>query len=561
MPLFPSGPSIAASDKTYAGGVVVFSGSAGGNVTVGTNGQTVLFSAGGGGGGSVNFSAGTTSNNLGAVVFSNSGGVSFGLNGSTITATVQTNYLTTAMASNRGSDFVQATAAFAGTSASGTIASNGISISIGPYLTTAMQSNAVTLSNIKISAGTSSANLSAVTFANSNGVSFGLNGSTVTGSVATSLTNLNLSAGTTSNNLSAFVFSNSNSVSFGLNGSTVTATVAYPAQTNQTLGLYAVSNTTQNSSTTVDARTISFQGAGVASVGYSNGSVVVSVPAGGGGLTNINVSAGTTSNNLSNVVFSNSNGVTFGLNGSTVTASVNAGGGGATFSSTVLGKQLEWAQSSASLGQNSIYIFPEVVHEAISASVVKIPVMISHSSSAAASVQRGHTMDFGVYTRHATNSTVLTQHYSTSYTFAASHSSNVSWRISAITAVGNSTSYNTLTASSAGLNLSASVHGAREFILPWNTVLAPGEYWFAIRQSSSSAGAAGSLFQVSHVIASSVTQNRMGVSINATNDGIARNIGYGTYSASSGALPAGISMTQINASAINPIIFMLSATV
>ena len=39
-------------------------------------------------------------------------------------------YLTTAMASNRGTDFVQATAAFAGTNASGTIASNGISVSV-----------------------------------------------------------------------------------------------------------------------------------------------------------------------------------------------------------------------------------------------------------------------------------------------------------------------------------------------------------------------------------------------------------------------------------------------
>lgn len=39
-------------------------------------------------------------------------------------------WLTTAMASNRGSDFVQATAAFAGTNASGTIASNGISVAV-----------------------------------------------------------------------------------------------------------------------------------------------------------------------------------------------------------------------------------------------------------------------------------------------------------------------------------------------------------------------------------------------------------------------------------------------
>lgn len=44
----------------------------------------------------INVSAGTTSNNLSRIVFSDSNGVSFGLNGSTVTGTVQTNYLTTA---------------------------------------------------------------------------------------------------------------------------------------------------------------------------------------------------------------------------------------------------------------------------------------------------------------------------------------------------------------------------------------------------------------------------------------------------------------------------------
>src|SRR3990167_9148175 len=94
-------------------------------------------------------------------------------------------FLTTAMASNRGSDFVQATAAFAGTSASGTIASNGISVSIGPYITTGMLSNAATISNIRLSAGTTSNLASAFTFADSNGISFGLNAGTITGTVAT----------------------------------------------------------------------------------------------------------------------------------------------------------------------------------------------------------------------------------------------------------------------------------------------------------------------------------------------------------------------------------------
>jgi hypothetical protein len=165
----------------------------------------------------INVSAGTTSNNLSAVVFSNSNNVSFGLNGSTVTA-------------------------------SATVAS--------------------TQASINVSAGTTSNNVSAITFSNGSNVSFGLNGSVVTASVATSLTNINVSAGTTSNNLSAVTFANSNGVSFGLNGSVVTASVTPPTAAS------------------------------------------------------INISAGTTSNNLTAVTFANSNGISFGINASTVTAAL-----------------------------------------------------------------------------------------------------------------------------------------------------------------------------------------------------------------------------------------------
>jgi hypothetical protein len=138
----------------------------------------------------VNFSAGTTSSNLAAVVFSNSGGVSFGINASTITATVATNYvplanstnfagvgetvgtvagtdiaitmdtaglsllypkaITTAMISGASTQFVQAAAVFNGTNCSGTIASNSFSVSVGAYITTAA------LSNVTQSFGTAS---------------------------------------------------------------------------------------------------------------------------------------------------------------------------------------------------------------------------------------------------------------------------------------------------------------------------------------------------------------------------------------------------------------------
>lgn len=258
--------SISAGTTSASLGQVVFSNS--NNVTFGMNGATVTASAAGGGAGTMNVSAGTTSNNLDTVVFSNSNGVSFGLNGSTITGSVATS-----------------------------------------------------LTNVRVSAGTTSNLLSAITFSNSNGVSFGLNASTLTASVATSLTNINVSAGTTSNNLSAITFSNSNNFSFGLNGSVVTASYTVPTVTNSTM-------TFQDSATTVSNTKLVFGSANGLTLAMSTAAGVATVtgsytvPSTAGLISAINVSAGTTSNNLSKFTVADSNGVSFGLNGSTLTATV-----------------------------------------------------------------------------------------------------------------------------------------------------------------------------------------------------------------------------------------------
>jgi fibronectin-binding autotransporter adhesin len=231
--------------------------------------------AAGGGGGSPNISAGTTSNNLGTVVFSNSNGISFGLNGSTVTGSVATS-----------------------------------------------------LTNVNVSAGTTSNNLSALTFSNANGVSFGLNASTLTGSVATSLTNINVSAGTTSNNLSALTFSNVNGVSFGLNASTVTASVAAQTVESNTLGMSNLGNTSGTSGV-VSAAQVRYLFAGGNNVTLSqslNGaSGTVTISAFNQSVQTQNfaaVAAGTQTATSGTAVFSNSNGISFGMsNSSVVTAS------------------------------------------------------------------------------------------------------------------------------------------------------------------------------------------------------------------------------------------------
>lgn len=263
----------------------------------------------------------------GNISFANSNGITIGGNASTITLSHNglTSQSAQALSGSNGS-FTFQTASFGNLNGMSFYTSNGSVV--GSY---SVPSTAGLLSAINLSAGTTSNNLSAFTIANSNGLSFGLNGSVLTAShdglTAQSVQTQNLVSvlGSTGN----ISFANGNGITFGGNASTITASHnGITSQTNQTLGLYAVSNTTQGTSMTADARTLSFHGAGVASVGMSNGSVMISVPAGGGGLTNINVSAGTTSNNLSALTFANSNNVSFGLNGSVVTASINAGAGG-----------------------------------------------------------------------------------------------------------------------------------------------------------------------------------------------------------------------------------------
>lgn len=424
--------------------------------------------------------------------------------------------------------------------------------------------------NFKLGVSDITALQSAFVFSNSNNVSFGTNGSTVTATatVATSLTNIRVSAGTTSNLLSSFTFSNSNGLAFGLDAGVFTGSYTVPGAT-----VFSNSNN------------VSFG---------LNGSTITATATIATSLSNIRLSAGTTSNLASAFTFGDGGGISFGLNAGTVTATVqtnylttaalsdhshgnptlnltnlsgttasNSAGftlslsagapGGATpitISSLVCGNEIG-IYSSASIGQNTLGIYPVFFKDYLSANAIAFPVAITNSSSAAASVQNGYTMRFGIYTTNATNATVLTRHYSTSYTIIASHNSNVSWMISLITAIGNSTSYNTVSASSAGLNLSLSLHGERYFIMPVSSLFTPGMYWLAYVQSSSSAGAVGSVLRLSNRMNVFATGNRLGLSTATAGQGMHMNLGMGAYSVTTGALPGGISMTQINAVGAN----------
>jgi hypothetical protein len=151
---------------------------------------------------------------------------------------------------------------------------------------------------LSLSAGGARATSGEVVFSNSNGLAFGVNGQTITGSYTVptvtagsdtaGISNLGNTAGTSgvvSGDQIRVLFAGGNNItlsqSVDAGNKSATITISGPntaAQTVQTVGLYALGNTTQNSSTTLDARTLSFNGLGGITMGYSNGSIQVSGP-------------------------------------------------------------------------------------------------------------------------------------------------------------------------------------------------------------------------------------------------------------------------------------------
>lgn len=175
-------------------------------------------------------------------------------------------------------------------------AGNAVTISAGAG---AAGSQSAGISNLGNTSGTSgvasgSAILLALAGGNNITLSQSLNGASATvtisgpNTVAQSAQTLGLyaSSQTTGQSSSSTVDARSVSivgmggVSVGLSGgSFVISGGAGAAQTNQTLGMYAVGNTTgESSSTTLDARTVSIHATGILSAGYSAGSIRLSAP-------------------------------------------------------------------------------------------------------------------------------------------------------------------------------------------------------------------------------------------------------------------------------------------
>lgn len=525
----------------------------------------------------VNISAGTTSGNLSAVTFSNANGVSFGLDGSVVTGTVATNYqaagaylttaalsqdssryagtngaitggsitvntsgvsvnlpayLTTAMASNRGSDFVQATAAFAGTSASGTIASGGISVSIGPYLTTAMLSNAATISNVRVSAGTLSANRSDITFSNLNGLSFGLETNGV-----------------------------------------ITGSYTVPTQTNQSLGLYGSSNTTLTSSGTADARSLTIRAIGSLTVGVSASEFILSAPnalttamASNRGSDFVAATAAFNGTNASGTIASNAISVSVAApSAASNTLGMSNLGNTAGTTGVVSGAPVQMlfaGGSNITLSQSLNGVSGTITVSAFwqtashyRFSVVGAPVFLAVTNSLLI-----WPIDVSAYFS-ASEAKAL---FSISYSTAADTRTlqvSIGELIAIYTRTGSSLSLASSGSASYGLTLSsndktASLSGVRALTIPITVNASPGNYWGGILYTSSSqrqGAGAQSLILSAALGGANITYT--GPFNAASNNSNQLYVGAGPYSATTTALVASIGFSEIYGGSVNQRLF------
>jgi hypothetical protein len=534
-----TGGATAGNTGTYSG-QVVFAG--GNNITlsVGTaagGAQTITISGANAGGAQTGISGIIVSNTTytsGTVSFSNANGISFGSSaGQAITASytvpTQTNQTVGIYASSQTTG---SASSFTYDARSLSFIGAGI-VSVGNNSTAAGTTTGIiisaTQSNQAMSAQGGSSAFQTLIFTNSNNVSFSNTGGSVWGSYA-----LNVSAnGGTSNALSGLTFANSQGVTFGLStGAGIGTITASVSQSNQTVGLYALGNTTQNSSTTLDARTLSFNALGAATWGYSNGSIQVSVPA------------------TSSLV--GTSGLSVSTNASTISVYPAA------FSTYVP----QWPGSTSSLLLNALGVssanpvfFPFKVDWPIVVNMVAILQSYSYvtSSSAASLTQR---VQFGLFSNNASTWSLISSGVSS----LAMTNSGVSGTVSYATATSTS-GYGYSTAGFSSTATGESLFGTFGFRNPamqfgGNLSITPG--WYAIGMlstaSSSSANVGINQALIGNVVPVS-SMFGMGQSTTVTNQMLG--MGYGT--ATTASLPGNIAFSNMtNSLGIIPIITLMN---
>ena len=391
------------------------------------------------------------------------------------------------------------------------------------YINTSVSSDFLTSQTVQpvaASGSNGSFAFSTLSFGNLNGLSFYTSNGSIVGSVSVSAnTGIVVQGGTSTQKLDTLSFSDANGVSFGLSVSTITASVRTD---------YAASTHT-----------------------HGNPSLF---------LTNI---SGTTA--------SASNGLTLSL------SAANPGGG--VVNSYYENIPLLPGTASSLFGTGiSNYMQPFILPYDISASYIRMPIVMSFGSSSANTanstipygLSQSQTMFFNIYTiGTGTRSDSLGLFTSASATMAMALS--VSYTASNGQTIRHSISYPVLGASSTASVSTASITniiyigtaaltnftGSKQFDIPFAASLPAGEYWVGIQRSTSSsaftqasATLSNATFQITNIGISQQNANYNLMGTTASTNGL--QLGLGVFSSAgmgTGATTASIALSQISTAA------------
>jgi hypothetical protein len=422
---------------------------------------------------------------------------------------------------------------------------NGVSFGMSADSITASHNALTSQSNQAFSANGGASAFQTLTFNDANGITWSNAAGAVQASYSQSththrtdfraITLGGNSAGTStfnaSNNDTIFL-NGGNNITLSGNGSTITISAAN--QTNQSaIRALGVSNTGNTAGNTGVSTGIDWVIAGTNNITVSQSTAVggpntiwLSAPTPGAGGA-VNVSAGTTSNDLTQVVFSNSNNLSFGLNGSTITGSFNAinvgvstggntsgttgtlegaggqyvfvgtngvtlsqsingssgtvtiSGAGATLSSLHVFGGIGWSsntQNMAGSTSGNVSVWPFTITNWLSAGVMDIMLALSFTTLGTSSGRQTGGICVGLYTR---NVSTLSSIYSTSFNWHVT-GQNSSYTINQVT-VTNYTGYGVTGATnSSGVNISSGYTGGKMVGFPINSLMSPGVYWLAL---------------------------------------------------------------------------------
>jgi hypothetical protein len=494
------------ADTNKAGIGTTFAGT---NVTatlgMNSNGLAMSLSAGAGGGAGdgVNVvqmgTTGTTgtsfSASTGTVFFNGSNNVTVSQNGSNQIVIVGPNvsqYLTTAMVSNAGSNFVGLNSALTANGVSATINSSGVSLNFPAFLTTAAATN---VTSGRAGTGFTSASTAGV-----------------------------VPVGTL----------NTSGLSMGIPAWITT----YAAQTNQTAASGNIAGVGTTFAGTNATATMGLNSAGLA--------LSLSVAAGGTiNQTGPNIAVAGTTVTAGTVYFSNSPTVTFGMDGaSNLTASAAGGaGGGATISGYELFPPLG-GNTAFSTGVNGTIYFQKFIAPANIAFSNFERRYSGSTVSSAISAQAAHTISYGLYSLGSGASTSIYNLIASSSMFMqASYSSNLS---AGHTVSAGAASY---TNSSAGTVGQGNLTGYKHIYFPFqSTITAGGNYAFAMNVSSATTGATGPLriaFQELSVINNLTIGKIYNSTVAASNASYVGDWAQGVYSSSSNGLPSTLAISGL----------------